>query len=142
MALVAQQHRRSAATVKKQCICFMQPAVTPLAPDLLVTLLADLQVALYLRPYRAAFGVAIVAVRTAAVPPPSCHVATAILSAPAAAASIWLRPVGGLGSPGKLVKRQHPADAHQPSWRTTRPPAASIWSSGPSDEAGLHKGVF
>ena len=107
-----------------------------------MTLLADLQVALYLRPYRAAFGVAIVAVRTAAVPSPSCHVAAAILSAPAAAASIWLRPVGGLGSPGKLVKRQHPAVARQPSRRTTRPPAASIWSSGASDEAGLRKGVF
>ena len=107
-----------------------------------MTLLADLQDALYLRPYRAAFGVAIVAVHTVAVPPPSCHVATAILSAPAAAAGIWLRSVGGLGSPGKLVKRQHPADAHQPSWRTTRPPTTSIWSSGASNEAGPRKGVF
>ena len=93
-------------------------------------------------PYRVAFGVAIVAVHIAAVPSPPCHVATAILSAPAAAAGIWLRSVGGLGSPGKLVKRQDPAVARQPSWRTTRPPAASIWSSGASNEAGLRKGVF
>ena len=116
--------------------------MTPLAPDPLVTLLADLQVALYLRPYRAAFGVAIVAVRTAAVPSPSCHVAAAILSAPAAAASIWLRPVGGLGSPGKLVKRQHPAVARQPSCASIWTPAASIWSLGASDEARPRKGVF
>ena len=107
-----------------------------------MTLLADLQVALYLRPYHAAFGVAIVVVHTVAVPSPSCHVAAAILSAPAAAASIWLRPVGGLGSPGKLVKRQHPAVAHQPSPCTARPPAGSIWSSGATSEAGLRKGVF
>ena len=128
--------------MRKQCICFMQPTAIPLAPDLLVTLLADLQVALYLRPYRAAFGVAIVAVCTVAVPSPSCHVAAAILSAPAAAASIWLRSEGGLGSPSKLVKRQDPADAHQPSPCTARPPAGSIWSLGAAGEAGLRKGVF
>ena len=42
---------------------------------------------------------------TVAVPLVPCHVAAAILSARAAAASIWLRPVGGLGSPGKLVTK-------------------------------------